>query len=341
MWIEMTSTRRKKDGVPLDATSLSGLEIRQLRAFVALVERNRVTAAAEALGLAQSTVSEALSALERILGTPLILRRRGGHGVEVTEAGRALLPHARTILSAVDDAHRAIAATTSRAYANVDIVANESVSSYLLPSVLPELRQRWPQTRFTVSVATCAGVRDGIAGGAFDVGLLLEESAANGSPTDAATPLAPFTDRRVVVPGVPLVLFAGASHQLLGGRSSAIVRREALSDYPLFMSDAAGDFHDLVHRFFKGGRLGGPAIEATGSIEGVKKAVSTDMRAIGLLPAYAVADDLRAATVARVNLRPALPQMRLDALLSQSRARHPSAEELLVSVGSAIDRLSR
>ena len=328
----MRSTQPKKDGVPIDTTPLSGLEIRQLRAFVALVERKRVTAAAEALGLAQSTVSEALSALERVLGSPLILRRRGGHGLELTKAGRALLPHARTILSAVDDAHTAITAAASRAHTNVEIVANESVSTYLLPSILPQLRQHWPQTRFTVSVATCAGVREGVAGGAFDVGLLLEELATDGSAAHTITPLA-FTDRRVVVPAIPLVLFAGASHPLIGGGSPAVVRRDALVGYPIFVSDGAGPFHDLVRRFFKGDGGDGLAIEATGSIEGVKKAVINDVRAIGLLPAYAVADELRAATIARVNLRPAPPTMRLDALLSQSRARHPSTEELLVAIG--------
>lgn len=328
----MRPTQPTKDGVLLETTPLSGLEIRQLRAFVALVERKRVTAAAEALGLAQSTVSEALSALERGLGTPLILRRRGGHGMELTEAGRALVPHARRILSAVDDAHTEIAAVATRAQTSVEIVANESVSTYLLPGILPQLRQHWPQTRFTVSVATCEGVREGVAGGAFDVGLLLEELAADGSTAHTIAPLA-FTDRRVVVPAIPLVLFAVASHPLTNGRPPVVVRRDALSGYPLFVSDGAGPFHDLIRRFFKGGGFDGPAIEATGSIEGVKKAVINDGRAIGLLPAYAVADELRAATIARVNLRPPPPTMRLDALLSQSRARHPSTEELMVAIG--------
>jgi DNA-binding transcriptional LysR family regulator len=189
-----------------------------------------------------------------------------------------------------------------------------------------------------VSVATCAGVHEGVAGGAFDVGLLLEEPAANASSTDATTPVPAFTDRRVVVPAVPLVLFAGGSHPLVRGRSSAVVSRAALSDYPLFVSDATGRFHHIVQRFFKRDPLDRPAIEATGSIEGVKKAVTTDARAIGLLPAYAVADELRAATIARVNLRPAPPRMRLDALLSRSRVRHPSAEELLVAIGSMSGR---
>jgi DNA-binding transcriptional LysR family regulator len=257
-------------------------------------------------------------------GRRWFFRQRGGHGFELTEAGRALLPHARKILAAVNDAHVAMVATTSRARANVDIVANESVSSYLLPDILPMLRQRWPRTRFTVSVATCAGVRDGVAGGTFDVGLLLAEPTARKATV-------PFTDRRVVIPTVPLVLFASRSHPLVRDAGPGPVRHNALSGYPLFVSDAAGEFHDLVHQLFK--REGvGPVIEASGSVEGVKKAVITDRRAIGLLPAHAVAEELRAATIVRVSLRPAPPRMRLDALLSQSRARHPSAEELLDAI---------
>jgi DNA-binding transcriptional LysR family regulator len=303
----MKPMRRKERSVPL-TTSPSALEIRQLRAFVALVDAKRVTAAAELLGLAQSTVSEALAALERSIGAPLVLRQRGGYGAQLTDAGRALLPHARKILAAVNDAHVAMVATTSRARANVDIVANESISTYLLPDILPRLRQRWPRTRFTVSVATCAGVRDGVAGGAFDVGLLLAEPTpdnASGRGTPSPTP---FTDRRVVFPTVPLVLFGSNSHPLVRGGASGVVRHNALSGYPLFVSDAAGEFHDLVHQFFRREGVGGPVIEASGSVEGVKKAVITDRRAIGLLPVYSVAEELRAATIVRVNLRPAPPR---------------------------------
>ena len=313
--------------------AFSGLEVRHLRAFVALVEHGRVTAAARALGLAQSTVSESLAALERAVGAPLILRRRGSQILVLTDAGQALLPHARIVLSAVAAARSAILATSFRTPARVGIITNESVSTYLLPGVLPQLRRRWSRTRFSVSVATCAGVLEGVANGEFDIGLMLESKHARLSRrrTRASGGL---PDRRAVLPGVKLVLFASPSHALLRGRAPGIVRRDALSDFPVFVSDAAGDFHDLVRRFFAKDRPDGPAIESTGSVEGVKKAVSSDAQAIGLLPLYAVADDLRAGTVARVNLHPGLPEMRLDALLSKARARHPSAEELLQSLAS-------
>jgi DNA-binding transcriptional LysR family regulator len=329
----MRSQRRQKANVRHDTAAFSGLEVRHLRAFVALVEEERVTAAARTLGLAQSTVSESLAALERAAGAPLILRRRGVHALALTDAGRALLPHARTILSAVDAAQSAMAATTFQAPARVNIIANESVSTYLLPGVLPPLRRRWPRTRFAVSVAACAGVLEGVADGAFDLGLLLESNETRRSRRETAD-AGRFLERRVVLPAVPLVLFAAPSHALARAGPAAIVRRDALSAYPLFVSDAAGDFHNLVRRFFRRDRTDGPVIESAGTVEGVKKAVAADARAIGLLPLYAVAENLRAGTFARMNLRPAPPEMRLDALLSKSRGRHPSADALLEGLSS-------
>jgi Bacterial regulatory helix-turn-helix protein, lysR family len=72
------------------------------------------------LELAQSTVSEAVAALERSLGAQLVVRARGGDGARLTEAGEALVPHARGILAAVDHAHAAIAGATRSARARGD-----------------------------------------------------------------------------------------------------------------------------------------------------------------------------------------------------------------------------
>jgi DNA-binding transcriptional LysR family regulator len=124
--------------------SHSGLEIHQLRAFVTLVEHGRVTAAARALDRAQSTVSEALAGLERTIGAELAVRGRGGHAARLTAAGEALLPHARAILAAVDNAHAAAARTTRDARASVKIVANESTSTYVLPCIRSIIRRRSP-----------------------------------------------------------------------------------------------------------------------------------------------------------------------------------------------------
>ena len=309
-----------------------GVEARQLRAFVALVDRGSVTAAADALGLAQSTVSESLLSLERALGAPLTVRGRRAADVLLTPAGQALLPHARGVLAALEAAQVAVAGATTSAHAAIDVVANESVSSYVLPGVLAALRVAWPNTRFSVSVALCPGVRDGVADGEFDVGLLLEAEGA-------APPLRAGVERTTVWADVSLEVFAGPAHPLArshpagGGHS---VRRDVLADYPLFVSDAAGDFHALVRRFFEVDGLPGPHMQPTGSIEAVKRGVTADARALGLLPSYAVADELRAGRFVAVPLHPAPPRMRLDALVLTARPRHPALDELLAATGRAL-----
>lgn len=81
-----------------------GLELRHLRYFVAVAvaDAGTFTHAAERLFIAQPTLSQQVRRLERIVGTPLLYRRR--EGVRVTAAGAVLLEAARDVLSAADHA---------------------------------------------------------------------------------------------------------------------------------------------------------------------------------------------------------------------------------------------
>jgi DNA-binding transcriptional LysR family regulator len=78
------------------------MELRQLEYFLAVVEEGSFTGAAARLFMVQSSLSAALRGLERELGTELFVR--GRRGVELTDAGRALLEPAR---AAIADAGRA------------------------------------------------------------------------------------------------------------------------------------------------------------------------------------------------------------------------------------------
>ena len=108
-----------------------------------------------------------------------------------------------------------------------------------------------------------------------------------------------------------------------------------MASYPLLVSDAAFDFNAFVHRYGGIGRASGPHIEAAGSVEGVKKGVMADAHSLGLLPAYAIDEERRLGRVVCLDLRPPPPRMRLDALLSRSRASHPAAGELLEEARAA------
>ena len=316
----------------------STLDIRQLRAFLAIAADGSVSAAAVTLGLAQSTVSEALAALDQALGTPTVLRRRGAHRTMLTDAGRALLPHARRVLQEIDSAHHAIATVTRGASASVTLTANESVSTYLLTSALGDLRSRWPNTRFSVSVATCANVRADVAEGRCDMGLLLENDATptSGKPDLRATHRKNSDGIIAVTGGTPLVIFSGPTHSLVRRERRGALPLDSVAPFRMFVADAAGDFHELLAQYFAADGLPGPRLEPVGSIDAVKRGVHADPSALGILPRYALTEDLESGRMRALRLDPAPPCVRLVALLPRTHAeRHPSVSELLALLRSA------
>ncbi len=318
----------KKSRSSRHAKSAFNLELRRVRAFVALVESGSVTAAAQALSLAQSTVSEAIAALERELGTALIAHKRGTHTVALTPAGQVLLRHARNVLVAVDKTYVAMAKAAVSARGVVNIIANESVSTYVLARVLTTARRRWRNTQFAVSVAACPEIREGVRSGAFDLGLFLTSVNRRSLTAANSTNFKSSEGGQVVAPLVSLIVFATRMHPLVQPASRALVRRCAFDSFPVFISDAAGEYRGLLERFFREDNLLGPRLESTGSIEGVKAAVFADPQAVGILPSYAVADEVRTGHVVPLDVRPVLPPMQIVALLA-SGGPHPSTLELL------------
>ncbi len=147
------------------------LTLAQLRVFVAVAEAGSFGAAAADLDMSQSSLSEGVQGLERVVGRPLL--RRTPAGIQLTEAGERALEHARRILGAAGDLLLAVdevAALTG----TLKVATYRSLGVHVLPPVLAALRRLHPQ----LDVRVLDGENDGEGGqryvqdGRADVGLL-------------------------------------------------------------------------------------------------------------------------------------------------------------------------
>jgi DNA-binding transcriptional LysR family regulator len=285
------------------------LELRHLRVFAAVVDAGTHTRAARALGVSQSTVSETLTSLERALGVELF--RKGARGLALTAPGQVLLGYARRAAALNSELLAAIAAASADVKATLVVSAVESVSAYVLPSRLAALRESWPAVRAEVLTGSCAEIRERVAAGTSDVGLVLE--AEDGPETDP------------ILARARLLILGAAAHPLARGRPTA----DDLRACDFYMCDAAGNYHQALRHLFEAAGLPSPRMQALGTIEGVKRGVLAGSDALGVLPEHAVATELRDGLLAEVRTRPSLPSVVLRAVLPPAAPASLVVQELL------------
>ncbi|MFK0286716.1 LysR family transcriptional regulator [Streptomyces sp. NPDC090499] len=151
------------------------MELRELRAFVAVVEEGGLSAAARRLHVSQPALSQTISGLERQLGVRLLVR--GSSGVKVTEAGTALLGEARAVLARHDRAVRVMAGYAGPGGGALRIGIPLELPSGLLDPALAELAEAHPETRVQARHLSTAEQLAALRAGELDVGLLRERPA--------------------------------------------------------------------------------------------------------------------------------------------------------------------
>ncbi|MFE3176490.1 LysR family transcriptional regulator [Amycolatopsis sp. NPDC059090] len=118
------------------------MELRQLGHFLVLADELHFTRAAARAHLVQSSLSSSIAALERELGAALFTRSR--RKVELTEAGRALLPSARRAVAAAEEGEDAVAAVLGVLRGRVRVGAVQAMGGVPLPRLLARFHARHP-----------------------------------------------------------------------------------------------------------------------------------------------------------------------------------------------------
>lgn len=148
------------------------LTLKQLAVLSAVVENNGFGAAAEELGVDQSSVSHSMAALEKVAGASLV-NRTGP--LRPTELGQALLPHARTVLAA----SRAIESLISEHHQNkpagtVKIAASPTAAHRMLPKLLTDWTEALPDVDVRVFEGDDDELDEWLSNGVVDCAILID-----------------------------------------------------------------------------------------------------------------------------------------------------------------------
>ncbi|MGZ9810139.1 LysR family transcriptional regulator [Pseudoroseicyclus sp. H15] len=143
------------DGPPAQRAG-NGPTLHQLRIFRAVASAETLTRAAKDLGLTQPTLSLQLGKLELTIGTRLFHRRPGE--MELTEAGRFLLPHVDEMLRILFEAEDGLARFRGDHQPVIRLAGLDSVLRHVLPMAVGQVQPQFPDVSFDIRESAPAEV---------------------------------------------------------------------------------------------------------------------------------------------------------------------------------------
>jgi DNA-binding transcriptional LysR family regulator len=260
----------------------------QLEAFTQVVRRGSVTAAAQALYVTQPALTARLNALERSLGAPLLVRRRGG--VRLTEAGRAFLPYAERALQAVSEGRTVLADLSRGAAGHIAICASPIVSTYALPTILNRFSSTHPGVQVAVRTGHSEEMIELVRRDEVAVGLL---RAFNEPDVEQFTL---YEDE--------LVLVVHAAHPC-----GDVVRLADLGGEQFVLFDRASSYHELTNAMFLEAGIAPRSVMELDNVDSAKKMVELGL-GVAFLPHVAVSDEVRSGRLRLVELADRRPLRR-------------------------------
>jgi DNA-binding transcriptional LysR family regulator len=145
------------------------MDINEIRSFVAIAQLGGFTRAADRLRRSQPAISRRISLIEQELGAPLLERARGRVGL--TEAGRAFLPFAGTVLSALEDGRQAVRAAVGETAGAVSLALVGTLADSNIVDVLRKFAQQSTSVELDLRTATSPEISDLVRRGEVTLGL--------------------------------------------------------------------------------------------------------------------------------------------------------------------------
>ena len=144
------------------------MDIKQLEAFVHVVETCSFSKAGELLHLTQPTISSHILSLERELNIKLIVRTT--KETYPSEAGKLLYNYAKEILIMRENAVQAIRMFSQEMRGTITVAASTIPGQYYLPKILQSFREKYPDIKFNIQMTDSSDVVDRVTTRTAEVG---------------------------------------------------------------------------------------------------------------------------------------------------------------------------
>jgi len=292
-----------------------------LRAFVAVAEKQHFGSAATTLGVSQSTLSQALAALETGLGAHLI--ERSTRRVFLTTEGTQLLPHAQAVVESVDAFTAAAAGASDPLPASVRLGLIPTVAPYVLPTVLTGLAEQLPSLRLRVIEDQTERLLRLLREGALDAALIA--LPASEMPAIGVTAI-PIYDEDFVLALPP-------GHPLSGKRR---VPATALAELPLLLLDEGHCLRDqALDVCHKAGVRAELATTRAASLATAVQCVTGGL-GVTLIPQSAVPVEAARSRLGLAQFAAPRPGRRIGLVFRSSSGRDESYRQLASTIGELI-----
>jgi DNA-binding transcriptional LysR family regulator len=250
------------------------VEIRQLRAFVAIAESGTFTAGALRVHVTQAAISMQIRQLETEIGAKVFVR--APRHVILTEAGEQLLRRARHILREHDAALDEIAELAGAERGRLRIgSASAMVLTEQLPSILKELRKQHPAADISVTSGTSEVLVDQILAGEVDVAFVSLPVDVRGIKTERLS-----EDQ--------LVAIASPRHKLAKQKT---ISAYTLAGERLILGERGGNTRRLIDQFFAQAGVSLRVAMELSRQQAIKRMVEEDM-GVGIVPLQSVKDEV-------------------------------------------------
>ena len=251
------------------------MEIRQLKAFLAIAEAKTFTAGARRVNVTQAAISMQIRQLEDEVGLQLFTRtpRR----VILTEAGEYLLERARKILREHDSALAEIAEVAGAEYGRLRIgSASGTFAMHQLPTIMQKLKETFPNSDLSVASGTSQKLVDRMMHGEIDIAFI-------SLPVDNTNVTCEtlFSDEIVAI-GHP-------KHQLA---KEKFISAAALAGERLILGEQGGNTRRMIDEFFSAANVKPNVVMELSRQEAINEMVTSGL-GVGMAGAKSVARDIR------------------------------------------------